>query len=153
SAVPVPFGARRDPAVVALCIDCAQCWTSAEDFPMEHRTPATDHARLGRGCESYVGNRSAWWVSPLLAGLNDNALTPQGLLADRQYGATQGIDVTNKTDTALLNTQINSPLVIARYPLLANPNNVYAGFPSAQTLGQALRPYPQWGGIPPFLGP
>jgi len=74
-------------------------------------------------------------------------------VADRQYGATQGIDVTNKTDTALLNTQINSPLVIARYPLLANPNNVYAGFPSTQTLGQALRPYPQWGGIPPFLGP
>ena len=22
-----------------------------------------------------------------------------------------------------------------------------------QTLGQALRPYPQWNGIPPFLGP
>jgi hypothetical protein len=102
---------------------------------------------------SYVGNRGAWWASPLLAGLNYNALTPQGLLADRQYGATQGIDVTNRTDAALLNTQINSPAVIARYPLLANPNNVYPGFPSTQTLGQALRPYPQWQGIPPFLGP
>jgi hypothetical protein len=102
---------------------------------------------------SYVGNRGAWWASPLLAGLNYNALTPQGLLANREYGATQGIDITSRTDAALLNDQINNPAVIARYPLLANPNNVYPGFPSTQTLGQALRPYPQWNGIPPFLGP
>jgi hypothetical protein len=102
---------------------------------------------------SYVGNRGAWWVSPLLAAQNYNALTPQGLLADRQYGATQGIDITNSNDAALLNKQINNPAVIARYPLLANPNNVYPGFPATQTLGQALRPYPQWAGIPPFLGP
>ena len=43
--------------------------------------------------------------------------------------------------------------MIARFPYLANPNNVYPGFPSTQTLLQALRPYPQWNGIPPFLGP
>jgi hypothetical protein len=102
---------------------------------------------------AYVGNRGAWWASPLLAGLNYNALTPQGLLNDRQYGDTTGINIQNKTDAALLNTQINSPAVIARFPGLANPNNVYPGFPATQTLGQALRPYPQWGGIPPFLGP
>ncbi len=52
---------------------------------------------------AYVGNRGAWWASPLLAGLNYNALTPQQLLS--QYG----LDVTNHTDTTLLNTQINSP--------------------------------------------
>jgi Carboxypeptidase regulatory-like domain len=102
---------------------------------------------------AYVGNRGAWWAAPLLAGLNYNALTPQGLLANRSYGATQGINVTNPADTQLLNDQINNPAVIARYPLLANPNNVYQGFPATQTLGQALRPYPQWAGIPPFLGP
>jgi hypothetical protein len=95
---------------------------------------------------AYVGNRGAWWVSPLLGTLNYNALTPQELLAD-------GIDITNKADTTLLNTQINSPKVIARFPWLANPNNVYPGFPNTQTLLQALRPYPQWNGIPPFLGP
>ena len=95
---------------------------------------------------AYVGNRGAWWAAPLLAGLNYNALTPQQLLAD-------GINVTNKADTTLLNTQINSPAVIARFPYLANPNNVYPGFPATQTLLQALRPYPQWNGIPPFLGP
>jgi Carboxypeptidase regulatory-like domain len=102
---------------------------------------------------AYVGNRGAWWAAPLLAGLNYNALTPQSLLSDRQYGDTTGIDVTNRTDTTLLNTQINSPNVIARFPGLANPNNVYPGFPATQTLAQALRPYPQWNGIPPFLGP
>jgi hypothetical protein len=95
---------------------------------------------------AYVGNRGAWWVSPLLGGLNYNALTPQQLLAD-------GINVTSRADTTLLNTQINSPAVIARFPYLANPNNVYPGFPGTQTLLQALRPYPQWNGIPPFLGP
>jgi hypothetical protein len=96
---------------------------------------------------AYVGNRGAWWAAPLLGGLNYNALTPEGLKS--QYG----IDVTNKTDTTLLSTQINSPAVIARFPYLANPNNVYPGFPATQTLLQALRPYPQWNGIPPFLGP
>jgi hypothetical protein len=95
---------------------------------------------------AYVGNRGAWWAAPLLAGLNYNALTPQQLAAD-------GINVTNPADATLLNTQINSPAVIARFPYLANPNNVYPGFPATQTLLQALRPYPQWNGIPPFLGP
>ena len=96
---------------------------------------------------NYVGNRGAWWVSPLLAGLNYNALTPEGLKS--QYG----LDVTNRADTTLLATPINSPAVIARFPYLANPNNVYPGFPNVQPLIQALRPYPQWNGIPPFLGP
>jgi len=96
---------------------------------------------------SYVGNRGAWWVAPLLGSMNYNALTPQGLLT--QYG----IDVTNSADAKLLNTPINSALVIARFPWLANPNSVYPGFPATQPLNQALRPYPQWNGIPPFLGP
>jgi hypothetical protein len=95
---------------------------------------------------AYVGNRGAWWVSPLLSSLNYNALTPQQLAKD-------GINITNPADATLLNTQINSPAVIARFPYLANPNNVYPGFPATQTLLQALRPYPQWIGIPPFLGP
>jgi len=102
---------------------------------------------------AYVGNRGAWWVSPLLAGLNYNALTPEQLLATRAYGATQGIDITKASDAALLLTPINAPSVLARFPGLANPNNVYPGFPATQQLIQALRPYPQWVGIPPFLGP
>jgi hypothetical protein len=96
---------------------------------------------------AYVGNRGAWWVAPESAGLNYNALTPEGLRS--QYG----IDITNPADAKLLNTPVNSPLVVARFPSLANPNSVYPGFPATQTLGQSLRPYPQWLGIPPFLGP
>jgi hypothetical protein len=92
---------------------------------------------------SYVGNRSAWFVAPLLGALNYNALTPEGLKS--RYG----IDVTNRTDTALLNTPINSTLVTHRFPWLANPNSVYFGFPATQPLNQALRDYPQWNGIPP----
>ncbi|MBV8904137.1 MAG: TonB-dependent receptor, partial [Acidobacteriia bacterium] len=96
---------------------------------------------------AYVGNRGAWWASPLLATQNYNAFTPQQLLS--QYG----LNVQNPADTQLLNLPINSPLVLARFPYLANPNSVYPGFPATQPLIQALRPYPQWTGIPPFLGP
>ncbi len=63
---------------------------------------------------------------------------------------------------ALLTTPINSPLVQARFPGLQISTlpsglqvvpSVYPSFPATQTLNQALRPYPQWNGIPPFLGP
>ena len=106
---------------------------------------------------AYVGNRGAWWVAPLLSGWpNYNALTPQYLKS--QYG----LDVTNPADHALLNLPVSSPLVQARFPnlvvsTLSNGaqvvNSVYPGFPASQNLNQALRPFPQWSGIPPFLGP
>ena len=96
---------------------------------------------------AYVGNRGAWWASPLLATRNYNAFTPQGLLS--QYG----LDVTKPSDTLLLNLPISSPLVLARFPQLADRNSVYLGFPPNQPLIQAIRPFPQWTGIPPFLGP
>jgi hypothetical protein len=102
---------------------------------------------------SYVGNRGVWWTAPELATVNYNALTPQGLLAERQYGDTSGIDINNASQRALLSLPISNPSVIAKFPQLANPNNVYPGFPSNQPLNQALRPYPQWFGVPPFLGP
>ncbi len=102
---------------------------------------------------NYVGNRGAWFTSPILDPVAENGLTPAGLLANRQYGNTTGLDVNNPAQLALLTQPISSPAVIAAYPLLANPNNVYPGFPSYNTLTQALRPVPQWVGVPPFLGP
>jgi hypothetical protein len=96
---------------------------------------------------SYVGNRGVWWAAPLLAKENYNSHTPESLKA------TWGLDITNAADRALLTLPIRSPQVIARFPRLADPNNVYPGFPSDQSLIQALRPHPQWIGIPPFLGP
>jgi len=110
---------------------------------------------------NYVGNRGAWFTAPLLDNQSFNGLT-QNILSNLTtagpgggglYGATSNMAFTNPADYTLLNTPISSPAVIARFPQLANPSNVYPGFPSSETLAQALRNYPQWFGVPPFLGP
>jgi hypothetical protein len=110
---------------------------------------------------NYVGNRGAWFTAPLLDtqsfnGLTQNILsnlTTEGPGGKGLYGATSNMAFTNLADYALLNTPISNPAVIARFPGLANPSNVYPGFPTSETLAQALRPYPQWFGVPSFLGP
>jgi Carboxypeptidase regulatory-like domain len=110
---------------------------------------------------NYVGNRGAWFTAPLLDtqafnGLTQNILsnlTTEGPGGGGLYGATSNMAFTNPTDYSLLNSPISSPAVIARFPKLADPSNVYPGFPRTETLAQALRPYPQWFGVPPFLGP
>jgi hypothetical protein len=102
---------------------------------------------------AYVGNRGAWFTAPDLDPEVENGLTPAGLLAERQYGNTTGINVHNPAQLGLLTQPISSPAVIAAFPALANPNNVYPGFPDYEPLNQALRPHPQWIGVPPFLGP
>ena len=103
---------------------------------------------------AYVGNRGVWWTAPTLAIPNYNTLTPQILKSD-------GIDVSSASDRLLLGLALTDPRVQAKFPqfqlvrvngVLTVPN-VYPGFPASQPLKQALRPYPQWGGIPPFLGP
>ncbi len=96
---------------------------------------------------TYVGNRGVWWTAPVLSLEDYNSLDPKVLKS------AYNLDITNPTDRALLTTRINSPAVIARFPWLANPNNVYPGFPATQPLNQALRPIPQFLGIPGFLGP
>jgi hypothetical protein len=97
---------------------------------------------------AYVGNRGVWWTAPVLDGTAYNAMTPQYLKQNF------GLDITNAADRNLLALPINNPAVIARFPYLANPNNVYPGFPANQPLQQAIRPFPQWNsGVPPFLGP
>src|ERR1019366_7338473 len=110
---------------------------------------------------NYVGNRGAWFTAPLRDPQSFNGLT-QNILSNLTtggpggagvYGATSNMAFSNPADYALLNYQISNPAVIAKFPVLANPSNVYPGFPSTQTLAQALRPYPQWYGVPNFLGP
>ena len=145
-----PFPASQSPLVIPPSSPFVSIAPNAGRLPRIFQWSAGFQREVTRDVvveASYVGNRSAWFVAPLLASLNYNALTPEGLKS--RYG----LDVTNKTDTALLNTPINSPAVIERFPSLANPNSVYAGFPATQPLKQALRDYPQWNGIPPFLGP
>jgi len=96
---------------------------------------------------AYVGNRGVWWTAPVLSIEDYNSLNPATLKS------VWGLDIANAADRALLTTRINSPAVIARFPWLANPNNVYPGFPATQPLNQALRPIPQFLGAPGFLGP
>jgi hypothetical protein len=95
---------------------------------------------------AYVGNRGVWWSAPVLQSESYNAMTPE-------YLKTWGLDITNPADRSLLTTPISSPQVTARFPQFRDPNNVYPGFPASQPLKQAIRPYPQWNGVPPFLGP
>jgi hypothetical protein len=104
---------------------------------------------------AYVGNRGVWWTAPVLSTESYNTLQPSDL-------AKYGLDIHNSSDLALLTTAITSPLVQARFPNLKIVNtpgglptvpSVYPGFPATQVLMQALRPYPQFYGVPPFLGP
>lgn len=110
---------------------------------------------------SYVGNRGVWWTAPLLSTYAYNALTPASIQA-------AGLNPNSASDLALLTQPISSPdgtpnaAIAARFPNLRiakTPNgiptvpSVYPGFPATQALNQALRPWPQWNGIPPFLGP
>jgi len=113
---------------------------------------------------AYVGNRGAWWTAPLMDTQAYDMLNPATLATTTPYGATSGLNVAavgnNPSGPAncplgggLLSLPANSPCVTYRYPGLANPNNVYSGFPGTEPLLDALRPYPQWTGVPPFLGP
>ncbi|MGH7968028.1 MAG: hypothetical protein ACREIC_04805, partial [Limisphaerales bacterium] len=104
---------------------------------------------------SYVGNRGAYFPAPLMDQIAQNTLTPADLLSR------DGIDMTNATDRGLLTKQITDPAVQLRFPQLAIVNvngtptvpSVYPGFPAAQSLIQALRSTPQWGGLGPWVGP
>jgi len=104
---------------------------------------------------AYVGNRGVWWTAPLLDTYSYNSITPSMIQA-------AGLNPNSPSDLALLTTPISSPLVQARFPGLKISTlpsrlqvvpSVYPGFPATQALNQALRPYPQWFGIPPVLGP
>ncbi|HSP66570.1 MAG TPA: hypothetical protein VLN48_02510, partial [Bryobacteraceae bacterium] len=104
---------------------------------------------------SYVGNRGVWWTAPTLSTYAYNSLQLSDVKA-------AGLDPTNPSDLQLLVTPISSPLVQQRFPNLQVVTGstgfktvpaVYPGFPASQLLQQALRPYPQFYGVPPFLGP
>jgi hypothetical protein len=91
---------------------------------------------------SYVGNRGAWWNSN--GSLSDpNRVTPQ-ILAQHNMSLTDPFIIgTGSGGDAFLLKPFNSvsPADLAKYNLTLP----YAGF--AGTVSQALRPYPQFGGI------
>lgn len=89
---------------------------------------------------SYVANRGVWWRSNTL--VDYNALRPETLQS--QYG----LDWYNsQTDRDLLTRQVNSSLA-GRFQ-----NKIpYTGFPTASSVAQSLRPFPQFGTLA-ALGP
>jgi len=64
-------------------------------------------------------------------------------------------------DRALLTDSVSNTAVQQRFPQYATASvngtltapAVYQGFPASQTLAQALRGVPQWGGLGPWVGP
>ena len=83
---------------------------------------------------SYVGNRGVWWAGPL--GLL-NQVSPQRF-------AQFGLDpYNNPADNLLLSSQISTPAVQAKL----NGYLPYAGYSTANTLINALRPFPQFSTI------
>ena len=104
---------------------------------------------------SYVGNRGAYFPAPNMDQIASNSLTPGYLMAN------YGLNINNPADAQLLTQQVSSTAVQQRFPQfgLVNVNgtptvpSVYQGFPASQTLQQALRAVPQWGGVSPWLGP
>jgi hypothetical protein len=104
---------------------------------------------------SYVGNRGAYFPAPNLNQIASNTFTPDYLKSQ------WGLDLNNATDRALLTSQVSSAAVQARFPNFAlvpvngtlTVPSVYKGFPASQTLAQALRGVPQWGGVSPWIGP
>jgi len=88
----------------------------------------------------YVGNRGIWWQAPVLNNINAIPLS--------RIAAT-GLDVNSPTDMALLQAPLNSAAVVGR-GLNILP---YPGFPQTQSLGQSLRPFPQYTTINTYWDP
>ncbi len=86
---------------------------------------------------SYVGNRGVWWQAPSLEDVN--GITPAILAAHNLNLSSPGIP-------ALLSTPLRSVSAasLAQY----NLSVPYAGFSSANTVAQSIRPFPQFGFIP-----
>jgi len=82
---------------------------------------------------AYVGNRGIWLSSNNLVDVN--ALTPQILAA-------HGLSLSNSANLSLLSSTFASGK-----PQAAGFSVPYAGWPTGDTLAQALRPFPQFGNI------
>jgi hypothetical protein len=85
---------------------------------------------------SYVGNRGAYWAAQTLSPWASDAIPAATM-------ASEGLNLNNAADRALLASPINSALAISR----GFGGLPYPGFPTGLTVAQALRPAPQFSGI------
>lgn len=83
---------------------------------------------------SYVGNRGVWWNSTYL--ICPNCTRPETL-------GQLGFDITQAADRTILGSGVLSSQAASR----GFRGLPYTGFPTSQTLAQALRPFPQFSGI------
>ncbi|MEK7405938.1 MAG: TonB-dependent receptor [Acidobacteriota bacterium] len=88
---------------------------------------------------AYVGNRGVWFKAHAL--VDYNAVSEDRLKSF-------GFDIHKAADRTLLTSRMDSPAVIA-----AGFKAPYPGFPMSSTLAQALRPYPQFGGLGTLWAP
>ncbi|MDQ1473405.1 MAG: hypothetical protein QOJ99_4885 [Bryobacterales bacterium] len=88
---------------------------------------------------AWVGNRGAWLQANSLIDLN-------GSTAKRIAAA--GLDINNPADRTLLTSRLDSALAQSR-----GFKAPYAGYPLSLTVGQTLRPFPQFGSIPVWWAP
>lgn len=86
---------------------------------------------------SYVANRGVWWNSNYM--VNPNLMTPQA------YAAV-GLNVNSPADQQVINAPISSPVAVSR----GFGNLPYPRFPTGATVGQSLRPFPQFLGLTNF---
>lgn len=89
---------------------------------------------------SYVANRGVWWQAPGLLNLNAIQLSTLNKV---------GLDINQAADRTLLTSFLSSQAAAAR----GFNGRPYGGFPLAQTVGQALRPFPQFTDIPVYWSP
>jgi hypothetical protein len=88
---------------------------------------------------AYVGNRGVWFKA--------NNLVDYNAVAEERLKAF-GLDIHKAADRTMLTSRMDSPAVIA-----TGFKPPYAAFPMSSTLAQALRPYPQFGGLGTLWAP
>jgi len=107
----------------------------SENWPVNQREITRDLSVEA----AYVGNRGVWFKANSL--VDYNAVSEDRLKSF-------GLDIHKAADRTLLASRMDSPAVIA-----AGFKAPYAAFPMSSTLAQALRPYPQFGGLGTLWAP
>jgi hypothetical protein len=88
---------------------------------------------------AWVKNRGAWLQANSLIDLNGST---------SQQIAAAGLDINSAADRTLLTSRLDSALAQQR-----GFKALYAGYPLSLTVGQTLRPFPQFGSIPVWWAP
>lgn len=101
---------------------------------------------------SYVGNHGVWWTGGNTTGTTGSSIGPYGYInqVSPQVFAAYGLNpYTNPADNLLLGQPLSSAAVIGRVGNIVP----YSGYSTANTLINALRPFPQFSTIVDYNSP